>query len=114
MMLSITTLQTAAMNNQGNNAGGGNAGATGAQARLTSPEKYGGDKANLRSFLTNMEVYCSFYAGSFSNNQAKILAVNMHLKDKAAEWLQPYVADYLGLGSNLRMCTIDTQQILGL
>jgi hypothetical protein len=61
-----------------------------------------------------MEVYYSFYAGSFSNDQAKILAINMHLKDKVAEWLQPYVADYLGLGSNLGMCIIDTQQILGL
>jgi hypothetical protein len=61
-----------------------------------------------------MEVYYSFYAGSFSNDQAKILAINIHLKDKAAKWLQLYVADYLGLGSNLRMYTIDTQQILGL
>lgn len=59
------------------------------------PENYDGGRSGLKTFLTNVELYCRFNQDIFDTDQAKILAASMHLEGKAAEWLRPLTEDYL-------------------
>jgi hypothetical protein len=61
--------------------------------KMTAPEKYEGGRTELRSFLTNIDLYCEL--NEVPNDQEKILTASMHMKGKAANWMQPYVEDYL-------------------
>ncbi len=61
--------------------------------RMKAPEKYEGDRSELRSFLTNIDLYCTY--NEVPTEQEKILTASMHMKGKAANWMQPYVDDYL-------------------
>jgi hypothetical protein len=56
----------------------------GLTAKLSVLEKYEGEREGLKTFLTNMDLYCRFNAALFTNEQNKILAVEMHIKSKAA------------------------------
>jgi hypothetical protein len=67
--------------------------------KMTAPEKYEGGRTELRAFLTNIDLYCEL--NEVPNDQEKILTASMHMKGKAANWMQPYVEDYLrDRGSN--------------
>jgi len=61
--------------------------------KIATPEKYDGGRAELRTFLTNIELYCEFNGAP--DDQGKILMASMHMKGKAASWMQPFVDDYL-------------------
>jgi hypothetical protein len=61
--------------------------------KMATPEKYDGSRAELRAFLTNIDLYCEF--NEVPNDQEKILTASMHMKGKASNWIQPYVEDYL-------------------
>jgi hypothetical protein len=61
--------------------------------KMAAPEKYGGGRLELPAFLTNMDLYC--HRHKVPNDQEKILTANLHMKDEAAIWMQPYVEDYL-------------------
>ena len=61
--------------------------------KIASPEKYGGEKDKLRVFLTNIDLYCEY--NEVPNDQEKILMASTFMKDKASNWMQPYVDDYL-------------------
>jgi len=61
--------------------------------KMAAPEKYEGGRIELPAFLTNMDLYCLKH--NVPNDQEKILTASLHMKGKAATWLQPYVADYL-------------------
>jgi hypothetical protein len=61
--------------------------------RIATPEKYEGGRTELRAFLTNVDLYCEL--NDVPNDQEKILTASMHMKGKAANWMQPYVEDYL-------------------
>ncbi|KAH7559971.1 reverse transcriptase [Bipolaris maydis] len=58
-----------------------------------NPDKYDGNREGLRTFLTNIELYCGYH--EVPNDAEKILMANSHLKGKAASWMQPYVEDFL-------------------
>ncbi|EMD85001.1 hypothetical protein COCHEDRAFT_1045071, partial [Bipolaris maydis C5] len=45
--------------------------------KMATPDKYDGNREGLRTFLTNIELYCGYNDG------------------KAASWMQPYVEDFL-------------------
>lgn len=61
--------------------------------KMASPEKYDGSREELRTFLTNIDLYCEF--NEVPNDQEKILMASTYLKGKASNWMQPYVDDYL-------------------
>ena len=61
--------------------------------KMTAPEKFDGNALELQTFLTNIDLYCE-YNGT-PNEQEKILIAGVHLKGRAAKWMQPYTADYL-------------------
>ena len=61
--------------------------------KMATPEKYEGGRSELRAFLTNIDLYCEF--NEVPSEQEKILMASMHMKGKAASWMQPYVEDYL-------------------
>ena len=61
--------------------------------KIATPEKYDGSRNELRTFLTNIDLYCEY--NEVPNDQEKILTANMHMKGKASDWMQPYVEDYL-------------------
>ncbi|KAG9186916.1 hypothetical protein G6011_01003 [Alternaria panax] len=67
--------------------------ATTRKPKIASPEKYGGDREKLRTFLTHADLYCEY--NEVLNDQEKILMASTYMKDKAANWMQPYVDDYL-------------------
>jgi len=80
-------------------------------ARISIPESYEGGREGLKTFLTNMELYCRFNASSFLNDQDKILAASMHMKGKAAEWLQPLISDYLDNVDDVSECKEETTKV---
>jgi hypothetical protein len=49
--------------------------------RITTPEKYNRGQTELRAFLTNIELYSSYYRNP--PDQEKILTASMHIKGKA-------------------------------
>ena len=61
--------------------------------KIASPEKYRGEREKLRVFLTNINLYCEY--NEVPNDQEKILIASTYMKDKASNWMQPYVDDYL-------------------
>lgn len=61
--------------------------------KMPTPEKYEGGRAELRAFLTNIDLYCGF--NEVPNDQEKILTAGLHMKGRAAVWMQPYTEDYL-------------------
>ena len=61
--------------------------------KMATPKKYKGGQHELRTFLTNINLYYGF--NRVLNNQEKILTASMHMKGKAASWMQPYVEDFL-------------------
>ncbi|KNG47714.1 hypothetical protein TW65_05783 [Stemphylium lycopersici] len=61
--------------------------------KMATPEKYDGGRTELRTFLTTIELYCEFHG--LADDQGKILMASMHMKGKAASWMQPFVDDYL-------------------
>jgi len=61
--------------------------------KMATPEKYEGGRSELRAFLTNIDLYCEY--NEVPNDQEKILMASIHMKGKAASWMQPYVEDYL-------------------
>jgi hypothetical protein len=61
--------------------------------KMSAPEKYDGSREELRTFLTNIDLYCEF--NEVPNDQDKILMASTYLKGKASNWMQPYVDDYL-------------------
>ncbi|KAH7557890.1 reverse transcriptase [Bipolaris maydis] len=61
--------------------------------KMATPDKYDGNREGLRTFLTNIELYCGYH--EVPNDAEKILMANSHLKGKAASWMQPYVEDFL-------------------
>ena len=66
--------------------------------KMAVPEKYEGGRNELRTFLTNIDLYCGF--NQVPNDQEKILMANTHMKGKAAMWMQPYVEDFLAAPSD--------------
>jgi hypothetical protein len=83
----------------------------GPTAKLSVPEKYEGGREGLKTFLTNMDLYCRFNAASFATEQDKILAAGMHMKGKAAAWLQPLTEDYLQNVDSISECKVDTKRV---
>lgn len=77
--------------------------------RMATPEKYEGGRAELPAFLTNMDLYC--YRHNVPNDQDKILTANLHMKGKAANWMQPYVEDYLKHVNNISLIRTDTRTL---
>ena len=67
--------------------------ATTKKPKIAPPEKYGGDREKLRTFLTHTHLYCEY--NEIPNDQEKILMASTYMKDKASTWMQPYVDDYL-------------------
>jgi hypothetical protein len=67
--------------------------ATTPKPKISTPEKYEGGRNELRAFLTNIDLYCGF--NGVPNEQEKILMASMHMKGRAAAWMQPYVEDYV-------------------
>src|SRR5215213_11763282 len=63
------------------------------KGKMASPEKYEGGREGLKPFLTNIDLYCRF--NNVLNDHDKILAAGMHMKGRAASWIQPYTEDYL-------------------
>ena len=61
--------------------------------KMAAPEKYDGSREELRTFLTKVDLYCEF--NEVPNAQDKILMASTYMKGKAANWMQPYVDDYL-------------------
>ncbi|KAH7551973.1 reverse transcriptase [Bipolaris maydis] len=61
--------------------------------KMATPDKYDGNREGLRTFLTNIELYCGY--NDVPNDEEKILMANTHMKGKAASWMQPYVEDFL-------------------
>lgn len=61
--------------------------------KMATPEKYDGSRTELRTFLTNIDLYCEF--NEVPNDQEKILMASTHMKGRASNWMQPYVEDYL-------------------
>jgi ferritin-like metal-binding protein YciE len=77
--------------------------------KMATPEKYEGGRAELPAFLTNMDLYC--YKHDVPNDQDKILTANLHMKGKAANWMQPYVEDYLRNVNNIALMRTDTKNL---
>ena len=61
--------------------------------KMATPEKYEGGRTELRAFLTNVDLYCAIH--EVPNDQEKILMATLHMKGRAANWVQPYTEDYL-------------------
>ena len=61
--------------------------------KMASPEKYDGGREELRTFLTNIDLYCEF--NEVPSNQEKILIASTYIKGKASNQIQLYVDDYL-------------------
>ncbi|KAG9194056.1 hypothetical protein G6011_04091 [Alternaria panax] len=61
--------------------------------KIAAPEKFGGDREKLRTFLTHTDLYCEY--NEVPTDQEKILMASTYMKDKASNWMQPYVDDYL-------------------
>ena len=61
--------------------------------KIATPEKFDGDRTKLRTFLTSVDLYCEF--NEVEEEQDKILMASTYMKDKAANWMQPYVDDYM-------------------
>ena len=60
---------------------------------MALPKKYEGGRYELRPFLTNMDLYCEF--NKVLTDQGKILMASTYMKGRAANWIQPYVEDYV-------------------
>ena len=50
--------------------------------KISPPEKYSRERAELKPFLTAINLHCAF--NKVPNNQEKILTTSMHIKGKAA------------------------------
>ena len=61
--------------------------------KMAPPKKYEGGRYELRPFLTNMDLYCEF--NEVLTDQGKILMASTYMKGRAANWIQPYVEDYV-------------------
>ena len=61
--------------------------------KMATPEKYDGNRDGLRTFLTNIDLYCGY--NDVLDDEEKILIAHTHMKGKAAIWMQPYVEDFL-------------------
>ena len=49
--------------------------------KMATPEKYDGSRTELRTFLTNVDLYCEY--SEVPNEQEKILIASTHMKGKA-------------------------------
>ena len=49
---------------------------------MLSPEKYNGNRIELKAFLTNIDLYYIHY--EVPDNQEKILTISIYIKGKAA------------------------------
>ena len=69
--------------------------------RMPTLEKYREGRDELRTFLTNIKLYCAYYGKP--TDQEKICTVGLFIKGKAAAWIQPYLKDYLANPNTLKL-----------
>ncbi|EMD68946.1 hypothetical protein COCSADRAFT_77287, partial [Bipolaris sorokiniana ND90Pr] len=53
--------------------------------KMATLEKYDGSRTELRTFLTNIDLYCEF--NEVPNDQEKILMASTHMKGRALSWM---------------------------
>ena len=82
-----------------------------ATTKVPPPKKFKGDKDELRTFLTGMEMYTRFNQATFSTDQDKILAAGNSMEGAAAKWFQPYMQDYLDSEPDISQAKFDTRRI---
>ncbi|KAB2098885.1 hypothetical protein AG0111_0g12935 [Alternaria gaisen] len=82
--------------------------ATTRKPKIAAPEKFGGDREKLRTFLTHTDLYCEY--NEVPTDQEKILMASTYIKDRASNWMQPYVDDYL-LDAEHRGTKAETQAL---
>ncbi|KAL2192206.1 hypothetical protein P885DRAFT_48225 [Corynascus similis CBS 632.67] len=63
------------------------------KTKLEAPTKFSGDKDELPSFLTMIQVYLRYYPEKFKDEEAKIYFVASRLEGKALQWFEPTLKD---------------------
>ena len=68
------------------------------------------NKSKLRVFLTQTELYIDFNVNKFNENQKKILWASTYFKNKAFDWIDIYVRNFIDHKNDLenRETNIDT------
>ena len=59
------------------------------------PEPFEGNRAHLKQFLMQMELYFGFNIDRFPDHETKVLFVVSYLKGKAYQWIAPLLEDFL-------------------
>ena len=63
--------------------------------KLDAPEKYRGEKEVLSGFLTQIKSYLRYYNSIFTSEAAKTRFAASRLKDKALQWFELTLKNYL-------------------
>jgi hypothetical protein len=61
--------------------------------------------------LTRIGPISDPYKHNVPNDQDKILTADLHMKGRAANWMQPYVEDYLRNVNNIALMRADTKNL---
>jgi len=63
--------------------------------KVGTPDTYSGGKDKLKPFLAQTELYTNFNRDLFITEADKVLYTASYLRGAAANWFQPYQANYL-------------------
>src|SRR3954465_4237725 len=76
--------------------------------KVGTPDTYSGGKDKLKPFLAQTELYTNFNRDLFVTEADKVLYTASYLRGAAANWFQPYQANYLSNDAT----TPETREIL--
>ena len=68
--------------------------------KAASPEKFAGDRKQVRNFLTQVELALHLNESKYSTDKAKILFAITFFKDQALNWIRPMLEEYLLIRNN--------------
>ena len=63
--------------------------------KVRAPDAFSGKRTDLKRFLMQCDVYFKLRDEDFDEEDKKVLFLTSLMKESAAEWIEPYVRDYL-------------------
>ena len=62
---------------------------------METPQPFSGEKAKLKGFLVQLNLYLTFHAQCFASSTERVLYAITLLKGEALNWIEGFVQDYL-------------------
>ena len=70
--------------------------------KVNAPEEYHGDRNKLDDFLLQVELYVRFNSDRINSDSDKVLYAATYLRGRAAQWMKPFLKDWLNSAPDAR------------